>query len=189
MLFSIQDARLLEPGFDRRRLYEWSVKGYIKLLTKGWYIFSDVATDENRLDQIACKLYAPSYISLETMLSRTELLPDMVRSVTSVTTRKTRTIQTAIAKFSYRTLSPRLFFGYDIGSNGVKTACLEKALLDYLYLAADMRTREDFESLRIDREMLAERLDQRRFEEILAKFNIKTLRQRAELFMKWVRHA
>jgi len=29
-VFSLDDARAVEPGFDRRRLTEWQSKGYIR---------------------------------------------------------------------------------------------------------------------------------------------------------------
>ena len=186
--FSLHDARLVEPAFDRRRFHEWSKKGYIKFLTRGWYIFTDCTIDERMLDQMSNRLYSPSYISLETVLSRSGIIPDTVRAVTSVTTLKTRSIKTEFATFSYRTIVPRLFFGYDI-VNGIKTACLEKALIDFFYLHPDQRAYEDFDSLRMDRQMITEQLDCRRFEKMLTKCAVQALRQRAAVFLKWMHNA
>ncbi|MBN1309619.1 MAG: hypothetical protein JXA18_16990 [Chitinispirillaceae bacterium] len=188
-LFSLRDTRILDPGFDRRRLYEWSAKGYLKLIAKGWYLFADTSIDENTLDWIANRIYAPSYISLETIMSRTSLIPDTVHAITSITTRKTRTIQTVFSKFIYRTVSPRLFFGYTLGPHEVKIALPEKAILDYLYLHTDIRTREDFESLRVDRQALVGRINRRRFDKFLKHYTNKALQRRAELFFTWVCHA
>jgi predicted transcriptional regulator of viral defense system len=188
-LFSLLDARMLEPDFDRRRLQEWGKKGYIKLLTKGWYLFADVALDDDSLDRIANRIYSPSYISLETVLSRKGLIPETVRRVTSITTRKTRDIQTEIGSFTYRTVAPRLFFGYEMGSSGAKVACVEKAILDFLYLHTDLVAPEDYESLRIDKQELAEKADAGRFNDFLSRFDSKTLTLRARHFMEWVRNA
>jgi predicted transcriptional regulator of viral defense system len=188
-LFSLHDARILEPAFDRRRLHEWGRKGYIKPLTKGWYLFADAALDDDSLDRIANRIYAPSYVSLETVLSRKGLIPETVRRVTSITTRKTRDIRTEIGSFTYRTVAPRLFFGYEMDPNGAKVACAEKAILDFLYLHADLAAPEDFESLRIDKRELAEKADAGRFNDFLSRFGGKALTLRARRFMEWARNA
>jgi predicted transcriptional regulator of viral defense system len=188
-VFSLRDVYVVEPCFDRRRLHEWHKKGYVRLLANGWYLFSDIPVDENSLDWIANRLYAPSYISLETVLSRTGLIPETVPTITSITTRKTRKIRTTLAFFTYRTVSPRFFFGYDIGPHGVKTAFAEKAVLDYLYLHADLVAQEDFEGLRIDNAEISGRFNMPRFNDFLLRFNSKALTIRATKFMKWTRYA
>jgi predicted transcriptional regulator of viral defense system len=188
-IFSLHDARMIESDFDRRRLYEWRQKGYIKLLVKGWYLFTDVVIDETTLDLIANRMYAPSYVSMETVLSRKGFIPETVHSLLSITTRKTRDIQTGIALFVYRTVSPDLFFGYDIAPRGVKVASAEKAVLDYLYLHADLVAPEDFENLRLERRELSSGIDAAKFNEFLLRFGSKALTFRAERFMKWLRYA
>lgn len=189
-VFSINDVRMVEPGFDRRRLHEWHTRGYIRLIAKKYYMFADITIDESVLDLVANKIYAPSYVSLESVLSRHGLLPETVSQITSVCTRKTRSIATDIATFTYRTIAPRLFFGYEIaGKSGTKVACMEKAILDYLYFHPDLRARQDYEALRIDRQELSSRIDQNRFESLLARFDMKALDVRAKKFIKWVRYA
>ena len=47
VIFSLHDARMIESGFDRRRLYEWHKKGYIQPLAKGWYLFADITVDDD----------------------------------------------------------------------------------------------------------------------------------------------
>lgn len=189
IVFSLRDARMIDSSFDRRRLHEWRGKGYIRLAAKGWYLFTDVDINDTLLDCIANRIYAPSYVSLETVLSRSGLLPDTVLKVTSVTTRKTRTVRSDIAEFTYRTVSPRLFFGYTIGPRGEKVATPEKALLDYLYLHPDLKTRTDFESIRSDRHIISQELNRVRFGEYLARFGGKTLRARADSYFKWGHYA
>ena len=188
-LFSLHDTRMLEPDFDRRRLQEWGKKGYIKPLAKGWYLFADAVLDDDYLDWIANRIYAPSYVSLETVLSRNGLIPETVRRVTSISTRKTRNIQTGIGSFAYRTVAPRLFFGYETGPRGAKVACVEKAILDLLYLHADIDAPEDYESLRVDKQELADKADAGRFNDLLSRFGSKALTLRARRFMEWGRNA
>ncbi|HEC61359.1 MAG TPA: hypothetical protein ENI27_03800 [bacterium] len=67
-VFSLIDARAVDPGFDRRRLNEWQAKGYIRKIINRHYLFTDIDIDENRLFEIAGRIYKPSYISLRTVL-------------------------------------------------------------------------------------------------------------------------
>jgi hypothetical protein len=86
-------------------------------------------------------------------------------------------------------VSPLLYFGYDVGVHGAKTACVEKAILDYLYLHTDLDKKADFESLRIDRQELSVKVDAKRWNEFLARFNSKALANRATKFMNWANYA
>jgi hypothetical protein len=188
-VFSLRDARMIDSSFDRRRLHEWRIKDYIRTLSKGWYVFTDIDINDTLLDCIANRIYAPSYVSLETVLSRMGILPDTVRKVTSITTRKTRTVQTGFVEFTYRTVSPRFFFGYLVGTSGEKIATPEKAILDYLYLHPGLVTREDFEQLRVDPAILTKTLNRQTFDEFLARFNVAALQKRTVSFFKWVKYA
>ena len=64
-VFSLADIRRVDSSFHRRRLNEWQEKRYIKKLIKGYYIFSDLELNENVLFEIANRIYAPSYVSLD----------------------------------------------------------------------------------------------------------------------------
>src|SRR5210317_1296419 len=130
-VFSIADIRAAHGGFDRRRLSEWQKKGYIKKIIKGHYLFSDVDIDESTLSAIANKIYKPSYISFETAMSHYRLIPESTYMITSASTRRTSLFETPMARFSYRTIKPVLFFGYSLLQGGIKMAFMEKAILDY----------------------------------------------------------
>ena len=188
-VFSLSDIRVIDPGFDRKRLTEWQQKGYITKIIKGHYIFCDVEPDDNILIEIANRIYGPSYVSLETALAHHHLIPESVYAITSVTTRRTYAFETPVSRFFYRTLLRRLFFGYDIGPRPIKIAFVEKALLDLFYLNPNLQTEEDFESLRLDRDSLLERLDQHRFDAYLRRFAQKTLTGRMERFTRWLHDA
>ena len=188
-IFSISDIRAIDSGFDRRRLYEWQGKGYIRNIIKGYYLFSDIKIDEGILFQIANKIYRPSYVSFETALSYYHLIPESVYAITSASTKRTYEFQTSISRFLYRTINTRLFFGYIIMSNHLKMASMEKAVLDYFYLNFLLITEDDFASLRIDRDAFMEQINERRLFDYLQRFSKKTLAARVRHFMEWIKNA
>ena len=113
-IFSLNDIKMIDSSFYRRRLNEWQDKGYIKKIIRGYYIFSDLEINEQILFEIANKIYSPSYISLEMVLSYYHLIPESVYGITSVSTRRTYSFITPIAEFIYKTVKPQLFFGYNL---------------------------------------------------------------------------
>ena len=85
---------------------------------------------------LANKLYQPSYVSLETALSHYGIIPEVVYTVTSVTTKPTREFKTPKSIFSYQRIKKSVFAGYSpvtIEGHVVLLAEPEKALADYLY--------------------------------------------------------
>jgi predicted transcriptional regulator of viral defense system len=188
-VFSIADIRAAHGNFDRRRLSEWQEKGYIKKIIKGYYLFSDVDIDENTLLTIANKIYRPSYISFETAMSYYRLIPESVYMITSASTRRTILFETSMARFSYRTVKPALFFGYSLLPGGIKMALMEKALLDHFYINPAVRTADDFASLRINREEMRDRFDRDRLAGYLQRFNQKRLSKTMKHFLGWLEYA
>ncbi|MBU0579151.1 hypothetical protein KJ628_04250 [Patescibacteria group bacterium] len=87
---------------------------------------------------IANILYYPSYLSLEYVLQKENIIPEAIYDFTSITNKTTRRYQNKLGSFSYRSLKPELFIGYrEIGFNGshmIKIATKTKALFDWLYL-------------------------------------------------------
>lgn len=191
-IFSLNEIRNIEPDFYRPRLNEWQDKGYIKKVIRGYYIFSDLKLSEEVLFKIANRIYLPSYISLESALSYYHLIPESVYGITSISTRKTYHFRTSIGEFSYRTLKPPLFFGYDLikfQEKYLKMARIEKALLDYFYLHSDIETEQDFDSLRINKEMFFEQMDEKKLMNFLEKFNQKKLTGRINRFWSYMKNA
>jgi predicted transcriptional regulator of viral defense system len=188
-VFSIADIRAAHGDFDRRRLSEWQKKGYIQKIIKGYYLFSDVDIDENTLLIIANKIYRPSYISFETAMSYYRLIPESVYMITSASTRRTIQFETPMARFSYRTVKPALFFGYSLLPDGIKMAFLEKALLDHFYINPAVRTADDFASLRINREEVLDGLDMERLTGYLQRFRHKRLSKTIKHFLGWLEYA
>lgn len=188
-VFSLTDARVVDPGFDRRRLSEWQAKGYIRKIVNRHYLFADIDVDENRLFHIAGRIYRPSYISLQSALSRYQVIPEAVYGITSVSTRRTYVFETPLSRFVYRSLQRKLFFGYAIVENGVKMAWMEKAILDFLYLNPHINTQNDFMSMRIDADTFNEHLDRARIESYLKRFEQKKLQTRVAHFLEWITNA
>lgn len=191
-IFSLNEIRNIEPDFYRPRLNEWQDKGYIKKVVRGYYIFSDLQLSEETLFKIANRIYLPSYISLESALSYYHLIPESVYGITSISTRKTYHFLTSIGEFIYRTLKPPLFFGYDLikfHEKYLKMASMEKALLDYFYLHTDIETEQDFDSLRINKEMFFEQMDEKKLMNFLVKFNQKKLTGRINRFWSYMKNA
>lgn len=191
-IFSLADIRRIEPGFHRRRLNEWQKKGYIIKIIKSFYIFSGLKINENAIFEIANEIYPPSYVSFEMALSYYGLIPESVYGITCASSRRTYRFKTKIAEFSYRTIKPRLFFGYDIiqhDGGRYKLAAAEKALLDYFYIHPEINTGEDFEKLRINKEIFLNVVSKNRLLAYLRRINQKRLTKRVKNFLEFIKHA
>lgn len=191
-IFSLSDIKRLDGAFYRRRLNEWQDKGYIQKLIKGYYIFSDMSIDENTLYEIANRMYAPSYVSFESALSYHGLIPESVYGITSVSTRRTYKFRTEIAEFSYRTLKTCLFFGYKIikyNDKCFKMASPEKALLDYFYINPNIKNADDFKNVRVNKEVLLNKINKKKYSGFLNRFNKKALTSRMRIFWEVIDNA
>jgi len=181
VLIDVREVKNIFPDFESRRFYEWQKKGYIKKLTKLFYVFAEKKMNENEICFIANKLLEPSYLSLEYALRYYNLIPEMVYLMTSVTTRKTKMIETTVGNFRYQSVKENLFFGYkiiEIGGISFKIAEPEKALLDFLYLRSDVKNENDLAELRLNEEVFQEIINRGRMEKYAGLFNSKVLWQK-----------
>jgi len=109
--------------------------GFLIRLKKGLYgLKTDMPTEE----EIANQLYQPSYISLEYALAFYGLIPEMLYTVTSVTTKTTRSFNVNSIDFMYRSVKKEFFVGYSLvnkNNSSFLMADKEKAYLDYCYFA------------------------------------------------------
>jgi predicted transcriptional regulator of viral defense system len=191
-IFSLRDIIKLFPGFDTRRLVEWQHKGYISKLVNKWYLFSEVPLDEMTLFRISNCIYRPSYISLESALSYYHLIPEAVYSHQAITTRKTIVYKTPAGVFNYHSVKPEFFFGYHILYDKelpVLVAGIEKALIDYLYFDAGLKTSDDVEAVRFNYTGLQNKIDWNKLENYASLFENKTLNKRINYLKKLVLHA
>jgi len=116
---------------------------YLIPLKKGFYITSyylDLVgqTDkETYFEYLANLLRAPSYVSLEYVLSKANIIPEGVYAITSITTKSPRIYTSNAATFTFKNIKEELFFGFDtkpFRGKQVKVANPPKALFDFLYL-------------------------------------------------------
>jgi predicted transcriptional regulator of viral defense system len=191
VVFNLNDIRKIDARFDLRRLNEWQQKGYIRMIRRGHYAFSDLEINDSALFLVANKIYAPSYISLEMALSYYNLIPEAVYGITSVASRKTKNFRTDFGEFIYRHIKPALLFGYKLityKDQNIKVAEVEKAILDYFYLNAHLNTKDDFNGLRFNAEEFRELSDKNKLNNYLTAFGNKRLEARMKKFLKYINY-
>ncbi|TVQ88146.1 MAG: hypothetical protein EA393_09540 [Bacteroidetes bacterium] len=165
VVFSYEDIYGVFGDIDRRRLYEWAKKKYIIPVIKGVYIFNEFKDTKGLEYLIANKIYEPSYLSLEYVMSSESLIPEAVYTLTSISTKKTAIFDTSFGNFSYRNLKTELYHGYELRKieiplygksieRTVKTASIEKAFFDFVYLKKGLFTKNEILEMRFDRSVL-----------------------------------
>ncbi|MDI6731668.1 MAG: hypothetical protein QME05_03725 [Candidatus Margulisbacteria bacterium] len=141
---SKDNFRLLFPGI-KDESYNQNIKNWIKTkkiiaLKRGIYIFADYwqkcqAVDEY-LNYLASVLYAPSYVSMETVLAKYGMLTEAVFGLSSVTVKTSRRFAADIALFTYSSIREPLFLGFiedKYFDYPYYIATKSKALFDFLY--------------------------------------------------------
>lgn len=151
----------------------WLKKELIMRVKNGLYILKsrfDAEKDKDLyLEYLANKIYEPSYLSCEYVMNKYNLLTEAVYGLTSVTTKKTTNFVNKLGRFSYYSLAPRLFFGFELKnffSAKILIAKKSKAVFDYLYLRFLRKTPindKSIEELRIN----WENLTKKEFKEII----------------------
>ena len=194
--FSIHQARLYFPTFDRNNLTRWTKKGLLLRLRQEWYAFPELLQRPDFARYVACRIYRPSYISLHTALSIYGMIPEAVSSITSVSTLKTAKFENAFGQYAYQNVKPDLFFGYKPVMLPLNTAIInppqlawmlahpEKALLDLLYLYPFYDSEEELEQLRLDDDFMTGELDLDRLSEYQQKMRNKALNARVKKLLK-----
>ena len=194
--FSIHQARLYFPTFDRNNLTRWTKKGLLLRLRQEWYAFPELLQRHDFARYVACRIYRPSYISLHTALSIYGRIPEAVSSITSVSTLKTAKFENAFGQYAYQNVKPDLFFGYKPVMLPLNTAIInppqlawmlahpEKALLDLLYLYPFYDSEEELEQLRLDDDFMTGELDLDRLSEYQQKMSNKALNARVKKLLK-----
>ena len=145
---------LFNNGNIELQLNRWVKRGKIILLKRGYYILEKKYRKTDIFEPyIASVLKSPSYISLEKALEMHHLIPDIIFSVTSVTTKKRPAeFVNSIGRFKYSSIKKEYFWGYQtIEFEGQKgyLADPEKALLDLFYFKRKKISTEYILSLRL----------------------------------------
>lgn len=188
-VINISDIKTVFPDFSNRRIYEWQKAGYVKKITRGFYVLTNLNMNNVEICFVANKLREPSYISMEYALNYYSLIPEAVFLFTSITTKKTLLFETFIGNFNYQSVKNSLFFGYVLkGPEKLKykIAEPEKAILDFLYLRSDIKNENDIEELRINVDVFNEIIDQKKLREYLAIFQSATLIKKVALLNKYI---
>jgi len=143
LIFDKQALRSFEPNeFNlNKNISYWLEIGELIQLKKGLYCLRDTWLAEPDkdlfLEYIANQLLLPSYVSVEYVMAKHQLLSEPVQVVTSMTTQTTREMSNDLASFKFFSLKSELFIGYetrDFRSATVRQASKAKAVFDYLYL-------------------------------------------------------
>ncbi len=190
IVFSLNDIRKIKIDFDLRRLNEWQNKGYIKMIRRGYYVFSDLNLNESTLLLIANKIYLPSYISFEMAFSYYSLIPEAVYGITSATSKKTNRFKADFGEFIYHHIKPELMFGYKLvkyQNHNFKIAEIEKALLDYFYINSHLKTENDFIEMRFNAGEFRKQTNTERLQRYLVVFNNKSMEKRIKRFLKYIK--
>ncbi len=145
----------------------WLKGGDLIALKKGLYVFAERYKNEKNkdvfLEYIAGQLVSPSYLSLEYVMAKYQLLTESANVITSITTKSTRNYNNKLGAFRYYTVTPKLFCGYRvelISGAPIAVASKAKALFDFLYLrfVKDAVINEkEVEELRINWENLSKK--------------------------------
>ena len=141
-LFTPQEFGRFFHGSPQKTKYfleTYTKQGMFLRLKQGLYAF------EGRFpigEEIANALYKPSYISFEYALATYGIIPEVVYTITSATTKPTRAFEAADLGFSYFTIKKQAFTGYTlVKGEGAQTSAVlvaepEKAVVDYLYFVS-----------------------------------------------------
>ncbi len=170
---------------DPNILTRWQREGRVEKLRNGLYLNpnSDFVGGAD-LFVVANLLYPPSYVSLHSALDYWGLIPDVTFEVTSVSTRKTWLTTANRARYSYRQLPPKLFFGFDTTvwkGEAVYIAHPEKALIDYAYFHHEMDDPDYIYEMRFDEQIVHEELDWDRMNRYLTQAGSDSLTRRMRL--------
>lgn len=163
--------------FFDNQLTQWQKDGSIKQVKKGFYVFSN-QQDKLSSEEVSFLLYRPSYISLEYALRKYNFIPEMVETVTAVSTKKTRKFSNIYGDFSYRQVKSDLFFGYEPKKTKYSKYLLatpEKAILDFFYLnSSRLDNQEDISELRFNYNEIEEQIERSKLQKYADFFNKKT---------------
>lgn len=115
----------------------------VKRVVRGWYQnpFNPPSTEE-----IAMLIRYPSYLSMEYVLSKKDVLSQTVYTLTLMTTKRTYDYSYEGRELEYHQIKKSLFFGYE-KDGSVLTAHVEKALLDLLYIRCVKTNEMDMKGL------------------------------------------
>lgn len=141
--FTTQDVAALFPGSEDRRyglVKRALASGQIIHIRRGLYCLAPRYQKRSvNLYALAQQVYGPSYISLESALSRHGWIPEAVHAITSASFKKSKEFTTPLGIFSYERVPQEVFYAEverltDASGNVFLMATPLKALADYVYV-------------------------------------------------------
>ena len=103
-------TRLAAHRRPNDKISQWLADQSLIAIKRGLYVCNPSRTGQPlSLPLIANHLYGPSYVSLDYALSHYGLIPEAVRQITSVTTRRGKTYDTPLGRFFDERLVLRVY--------------------------------------------------------------------------------
>lgn len=143
-----------------QNIKRWVRRGHIIRLKNGLFVtktFVDRSIANPAYTELLAGCFlSPSYLSLESILQKNQLLTEATFTISSVTTKSGRTFTNPVGHFVYHTVKADLYFGFEkklFGKNAYYSARPAKALFDFLYLRLprlDPRDPSTIEALRLN---------------------------------------
>ena len=132
------------------KLTRYKQLGYLISPRRSVYYLAGEVEDKYK---IANKVYTPSYISLDSALSKYDLIPETVYTITSVTTKATREFSDDQTIYRYYRIKKEAFIGYRKEGDTL-IADPEKAVVDYLYFVSqgDRQLNDRLNLVKIDKD-------------------------------------
>jgi hypothetical protein len=179
---------LFKAGTNARdRISRWMKQGHIIGVVPGLYVSRpELRRRPISMEILANRIYGPSYVSFEYVLSAASVIPEAVPTITSATVKRSRFVHTQIGSFLYHHM-PLTAYTFGVVRHELADGCgylvarPEKALVDTLYRSGAVRSllalqRTLYDDLRIDPERLRE-LDQSLLAEYAQRMPGDTFRQ------------
>ena len=179
----------INPAHVRRQLSRWTRAERLYQLRRGLYALAPpYQKTKPHPFVVANRLVRGSYVSLQSALATYGLIPEYVPVVTSVTTGRPGSWDTALGEYLYRHIKPALFGGYTwihvSPGQSAFVASPEKALLDLIHLVPGADTLPYLQELRLQN---TEQLDRVELERLVARAGTPKLRRAADRLSEWMR--
>ena len=157
---AIAQVTSLNSEYLYEKISRWIANDTLIQLKKGLYTtttyYNNTPNKNTYAEFISNKLKYPSYLSLEYVLNKYQILTESVYTYTSITKKTPKVYSNDLGTFSYKNISEKLFTGFEISNKegfDVATASKSKALFDYLYLKLYRKTnisKETIDELRLN---------------------------------------
>jgi len=131
----------------KKSINRFLAKKILIQIKKGTYVttkYIDNLRDEEKMSYyefLASILKTPSYLSLEYVLTKYDILTESSYIHTSITTKNTKTYNNSLGIFKYQNIKEELFEGYEtkyFRNKPYYIATVSKALFDFIYFRADL---------------------------------------------------